>query len=69
MSAIEVSTDAYCISHGKAPRGTGTWAFRVIDCSQGAVETKIWDGSFSACRHQALAYAAANGFDRVEVGP
>lgn len=33
MAALKIYTDTFEFSHGKKPRGTGCWAFLVMDAS------------------------------------
>ena len=66
---IEVSTREYQMSHGKAPRGRGYWAF-FFDGEQD-IDKAFWatpNMLFSEALKQAKAYAVAKEHTRIEVG-
>ena len=65
MSRIEFGTAKYEASHGKKPRGTGTWGF--IPTGGGMV---IWGyGSLTDAKRQVRPTLVAMGITRVEVAP
>lgn len=66
-STVHVSTASYQASHGREPRGTGSWAF-FFDGSSDVADAYWADGSYSAARRAAVAEAARRGAGRVEVG-
>lgn len=68
-SRVEVSTREYEFSHGKAPRGFGSWAFFFDDRSM-RVEDAFWvnQSTFADARRAARVEAARRGCDTVFVG-
>ncbi len=64
---IEVSTTNYEFSHGKKPRGFGTWAFESF-CNDGIVT--VWHrGAFADAKRLAIADAkCAPGAFLIRVG-
>ena len=65
MGPVEVRTTAYAFAHGKAPRGTGAWAF-VIGCRP---DLFWFTGSYGEAKRAAVAEARRRGAIRVEVQP
>lgn len=65
---VNVVTDEFRFSHGKAPRGRGSWAFSPfedIDCCDKRI---IWvNDTFGAARAQAVAIAKTRGLDTLFV--
>ena len=64
MARIEIDTHDYERSHGKTPRGYGSWAFSATH--PGSREWRIeqarfFHGSWGEARRQAIAWAKAEG--------
>jgi len=65
---VEVKTSEYEFSHGKKPKGTGSWAF-FIDGDIGDVLRAHWfNGKYSEARKQAVAKARELGIGIITVG-
>jgi hypothetical protein len=71
MSNVRVSTAAFQAAHGKAPRGTGHWAFFFGFNSREVVQEPFFvkgEQTFSEAKREAVAEAKSRGFTFVEVG-
>lgn len=67
--SIEINTTEYVFSHGKAPRGTGSWFFFGNRCCQFiAGSYASFNGTFAEAKQQAKAWAKANRFHVIYVG-
>ncbi len=61
--AITIFTDQFERSHGKAPRGNGTWAF-AADKHEGDFDKMLWfTGKWSEARKRAIAWCFSKGLD------
>ncbi len=62
-SQVQVETFDYERSHGKAPRGEGSWAFCMVHPNRGDyLDHLLWErGSYGAAKKAAKAKAAALG--------
>ena len=62
-SRVRVDTWQFEAAHGRKPRGRGSWFF----CD--SADTVIFEahGLYGACRVQAVAWAAANGYFTIAV--
>lgn len=58
---VRVETNKYKFAHGKLPRGTGTWFFKIGD------EEKSWSGKYTDASKQAQKYAKSKGVMSIEV--
>lgn len=63
-SAVRFSTAAYQFAHGKAPRGTGLWAFRAPGSDR---DLFFFNGSLSEAKKAAAQHFATVGVVVVEV--
>lgn len=63
-TTVVVSTTEFQRSHGKTPRGSGTWAFFFA----GETEARWFSGSFTEAKAAAVRTARAAGVTRVSVG-
>jgi hypothetical protein len=64
---ITVSTSKYQFSHGKQPRGRGSWAF-FFD-GHTAIDDALWhNGTYGEAIKMARAYAVSKGYTLIEVG-
>lgn len=61
---IEFITTEFEMSHGRAPRGYGSWAFEI----EGRAETFWHTGTYAEARRAARVEAQKYGCDRVMVG-
>lgn len=67
MHVDEVSTSRYEFSHGRSPRGQGSWGFFLGSSS---LEDLFWaNGTYSEARRAAVAEANRRGVSSVEVAP
>lgn len=66
---MNVNTNEYELTHGKAPRGTGYWAFLFYRMGMGLIVIEFAPGSqtYGAARKWAVAKAKELGADRVAV--
>ena len=65
---INVSTRQFEIAHGRKPRGTGNWAFNLLD-DQGRTVATVWhNGTFTDAKKEAVARARFAGSQDIEVG-
>lgn len=67
---IQVNTTQYQFSHGKAPRGRGTWCFE-LDAPGHGNRSELYMVScelYSNALREAKAYAKEQGWTRVTVG-
>lgn len=62
IKGVRVSYENYIFVHGKAPRGTGNWAF-ILDG-----EARFYEGSFASARALAVKDAVALGLHNIQVG-
>lgn len=63
-ASVQVSTTEFQAAHGRAPRGSGTWAFFFA----GEVEARWFRGTFTEAKSQATRAAAAAHVRSVSVG-
>ena len=69
MSGIYVSTREYELSHGKKPRGRGSWAFFFDGATR--VEDAYWSSggqTYTQALADAKRFAVVKGYTRIEVG-
>lgn len=62
IKGVRVGYENYIFAHGKAPRGTGNWAF-ILDG-----EAHSFSGTFAAARAQAVKAARTLGLHNIQVG-
>jgi hypothetical protein len=67
---MELNTEKFIASHGHAPRGRGTWAFRVsgaIDCGVFLTSVVVAIGTLSEAKKEALRVfkASSNKIKRI----
>jgi len=69
MTSMTVSTRLFVNSHGKKPRGHGSWAFLVMDADEAVVFTPAMN--FSDAKVWVKAHVRENfpGCTDLEVGP
>ena len=64
---VHVNTNDFEFSHGKQPRGYGSWAF--FFNRRADVNTAFWfNGTYAEARKAATEEAKRRGFDEVFVG-
>lgn len=61
-SKVTVSNTEYIFAHGKAPSGTGNWAFEIDG------EVEFFYGKFSEAKNKAVTLAAKKGIHKIKVG-
>jgi hypothetical protein len=66
-SQMEIETRQYEFSHGKKPRGYGSWAF-FFDGNHDIDAAMFHTGKYSEACAFARAWARSKGFSRIEVG-
>lgn len=68
-SSVRVDTHGYQMAHGKAPRGTGSWAFGPQRYTDVLSPDMLWvhNASFAQAKAQAVAHFAARGVRAVHV--
>lgn len=69
---VRVDTSEYRFSHGREPKGRGSWAFsykRDPDYASKSGEVLWFTGTYAEARKQAIATAAANGQSAIFVQP
>jgi hypothetical protein len=68
-SQVRVSTSGYQFAHGRMPRGTGGWIFEHADNGTAGQQIDQFSahGTYSACKRQAVQWAAANGYYSITV--
>lgn len=62
IKGVRVGYENYIFVHGKAPRGTGNWAF-VLDG-----EIRSFEGTFATARALAVRDALSLGLHNIQVG-
>lgn len=62
IKGVRVGYENYIFVHGKAPRGTGNWAFELNG------EFRSYEGTFASARAQAVRDALALGLHNIQVG-
>lgn len=67
-SQVTVDTSEYRFSHGREPKGRGSWAFSEKR-NPNYKEVKWYDGTYVQARRQAVTEAAANGITRIFAQP
>ena len=65
-SSVRVDTGEFEAAHGRRPHGRGSWYF-CHGASEARAEIYEAHGTYGACRVQAVAWAAANGYFTIAV--
>lgn len=60
MNKVYISTDAYFRSHGKEPKGRGSWGFQVMDDSCNMEVDIIWTPSMTLTEARKFATQVVN---------
>lgn len=66
---VSVNTSEFVFSHGREPKGRGSWAFGFGERNPQIQNVRWFDGAYAQARRAAVAAAASEGVSVIYVQP